>query len=88
MYDEQVQHCLLKQLESAPSTLDINPKEAATCLASRAETMSLDLNNFSPFAKEAQLANQPHTTGGKPDDITVLVAQYKGFPTLNENKIL
>lgn len=47
---------------------------AADSLANLARTLALDPSYLSPFAKQARMQEGLHVTGGKPDDITVLVA--------------
>ncbi len=48
--------------------------QASNCLARTAEQLSYRKDYDSPFAKNAREANRNHP-GGKPDDITVIVAQ-------------
>jgi protein phosphatase PTC7 len=46
----------------------------ADSLANLARTLSFDPNYLSPFAKQARMQEGIEVIGGKPDDITVLVA--------------
>eukprot|EP00347_Sterkiella_histriomuscorum_P001980 403369931 len=80
MYDKDIKTCIRQYLNHEGKSAigkDLDVKQAATCLAAKAEQMSNDVNNFSPFANAAKQAGKEHTTGGKPDDITVIVAQFK-----------
>jgi hypothetical protein len=52
----------------------INTSAIAECIAKKSEEKSLQQNYFSPFARGAQEAGVGYR-GGKPDDITVIVAQ-------------
>lgn len=49
-------------------------QSAADSLANLARTLAFDPSYLSPFAKQARMQEGLHVTGGKPDDITVLVA--------------
>lgn len=53
-----------------------DPNAAAVCLANKAEEMSLHETYLSPFAKGAKESGKKYQ-GGKPDDITVIVAQIE-----------
>ena len=50
------------------------PEAAASGVAQFARSRSSDPHHASPFAHGATLAGWPNMHGGKPDDITVLVA--------------
>lgn len=52
----------------------INTLESSKALAEEAERLSKDKEYLSPFSKKAR-ENQLNYTGGKPDDITIIVAQ-------------
>lgn len=54
------------------SSLD-GVQAVADSLASLAQAYAFDPSYVSPFAKEARVQGLPFT-GGKPDDITVLIA--------------
>ncbi len=56
------------------STGKLNTVEASKALAEKAELLSNDKDYLSPFSKKAR-ENQLNYTGGKPDDITIIVAQ-------------
>jgi hypothetical protein len=58
----------------------IRPEELAQVLVEEAYEKSQDKTYLSPFAKKAQENKKPYL-GGKPDDITVIVA----LVTNNEN---
>lgn len=49
-------------------------QSVADSLANLASSLSYDPNYFSPFAKQAKEEEGIEAVGGKPDDITVLVA--------------
>lgn len=78
VYDEDLLTCLYPQLDKNTKTLR-NLEEAATCLADLAEKHGYDRTYFSPFAKEAR-EHRRYYMGGKADDITVVVAQFKLRP--------
>jgi hypothetical protein len=59
----------------------IKPDDLAKELVEEAYEKSLDKNYFSPFAKKAQ-ENKKYYLGGKPDDISVIVAHV----TLSNNE--
>ena len=52
----------------------LNTDDSAKALANEAEILSKDKGYLSPFSKKAREHNF-HYTGGKPDDITIIVAQ-------------
>jgi protein phosphatase PTC7 len=55
----------------------VNPMELAVTITNLARNYSLDMERESPFAKAAKLSGKGYPsyyTGGKPDDITVVVA--------------
>ena len=52
----------------------INTESAASDIAFVAEKQSNDKNYMSPFARKAKEQNLRYS-GGKPDDITIIVAQ-------------
>jgi hypothetical protein len=60
-----------------------NIEEASKDIANEAERLSNDIKYNSPFAKKAK-ENKMRYYGGKPDDITVVVAQF--FSRENEIK--
>ena len=71
MYNGNIALCLQTLLRKDQT---IDATEAATCIANKTQKMAQDESYFSPFAKAALEAKQEHT-GGKVDDITVVVAQ-------------
>jgi protein phosphatase PTC7 len=56
-------------------------QSVADSLANLARTLSFDPNYLSPFAKQARIEEGIEVIGGKPDDITVLVAIVSLAPT-------
>ena len=54
----------------------LNANDASQILASEAEILSNDKKYLSPFSKKARENNITYT-GGKPDDITIIVAQIQ-----------
>ena len=70
LYDSDIQTCLQPQVDH--HGLLKNVQEAADCLAKKTEQVAYDPNYLSPFARAAIEASKLHT-GGKPDDITVVV---------------
>jgi len=72
LYIKDIKLCLQPQIDSNGFLSDL--QEAANCLAEKSEKLGDDSTYFSPFAKNARDENI-HFTGGKADDITVIVAQ-------------
>ncbi len=66
LFDEDLVKCI--------DNPNVEPQSAATCLAERAQALSLDKSYDSPFAKNARAAGRSHP-GGKKDDITVVVSR-------------
>ena len=54
----------------------LNTNDTAKALATEAELFSNDKSYLSPFSKKARENNLSYT-GGKPDDITIIVAQIQ-----------
>jgi hypothetical protein len=66
---------MLKQLNKANKNGDlVDINLFAKIIATEAENVSTDKNYNSPFAKKARKENL-YYMGGKPDDISVIVAQ-------------
>ena len=79
LYTADILECLLPQYSGTYSTSTVtgllrDVQAAATCIASRSEEKSNQTSYLSPFARGAMEAGVPFR-GGKPDDITVIVAQ-------------
>lgn len=72
LYLEQVQE-IVKALGERPGLQQI--KEAAEAIAEKAKKQSGDPKFESPFALESRKLKGTRWSGGKPDDITVLVSQ-------------
>jgi protein phosphatase PTC7 len=75
MYDEDLLPCLLAQIRQSNDNKFMidDPNKAADCLAKQAYDLSKKPNYMSPFAKTARESFNIYS-GGKPDDITVIVA--------------
>jgi serine/threonine protein phosphatase PrpC len=79
LFNEDIVTCIYPQYKSHQQSRHLtgelaNPTAAAECLAKKAEIKSNNPNYLSPFARGAQEVGVPYQ-GGKPDDITVIVAQ-------------
>ena len=63
-------------LEAAATGIEqgLHPKEVAWSLAQEAYHISLDREAVTPFMEECRKAGKSHS-GGKPDDITVIVSR-------------
>ena len=70
LFNEDIIGCLTKAADAA----SFDTEQASTCIAKTAEMMSFRKEYDSPFAKNAREAGRNHP-GGKPDDITVIVAE-------------
>jgi protein phosphatase PTC7 len=68
------------------NTGKLNTTEASKALAEKAELLSNDKDYLSPFSKKAR-ENQLNYIGGKPDDITIIVAQIY-LKEQNESKMI
>lgn len=64
----------------------LNTNEAAKALAAEAEIKSKDKCYLSPFSKKAREHNFNYT-GGKPDDITIIVAQIQYDKEQKDKKV-
>jgi protein phosphatase PTC7 len=77
LYHEDLLTCIYPQYEKGASRYDTgfvkDPRLAAECMAKKSEEKSYQQFYFSPFARGAQEAGIGYR-GGKPDDITVIVA--------------
>ncbi|KDP38810.1 hypothetical protein JCGZ_04967 [Jatropha curcas] len=67
---------ITKILEKADGKNEVSAEELAWRIVERALFNSVDEEYHSPFAREAEMAGYLHT-GGKYDDITVIVCQFK-----------
>ena len=78
LYDADIHACLAPSIQAKKGLTDvfelINASAVATCMASKAYTLSKDRRYMSPFAQGASKVRQFYM-GGKEDDITVIVAQ-------------
>ncbi len=65
------------------NNLDIlrDDKKLAQNIARKAQKLSLDKNYISPFSKKSR-ENNIYRSGGKPDDITVVVSRIN-YSSLN-----
>ena len=71
LFNEDILQCIRKS-RSTTETLD--NLAASTCIAKTAEMLSFNKGYDSPFSVNAREAGRNHP-GGKPDDITVIVAE-------------
>lgn len=71
LFDEDIKQCI----RANHSNVD----RIADCVATYAEFLSYQKNHVSPFTDSALKHNLPkdENLGGKPDDITVIIAQIK-----------
>lgn len=74
VFDNVPDHMLLNELSNVQGETDpVKLQLVANSIAFMARKLAFDQNFMSPFAKSAR-ANGIHAIGGKPDDITVLLA--------------
>jgi len=73
LFNEDILLCLDKAYKGPEQSM-MPQAQASNCLARTAEQLSYRKDYDSPFAKNAREANRNHP-GGKPDDITVIVAE-------------
>ena len=74
LFNEDIMMCLNKAYDKRMSDKATSSEaQASNCLARTAEQLSYRKDYDSPFAKNAREAGRNHP-GGKPDDITVIVA--------------
>ncbi len=74
LFNDDILNCLNKAFGPTSSDKSMVPEaQASNCLARTAEQLSYRKDYDSPFAKNAREAQRNHP-GGKPDDITVIVA--------------
>jgi protein phosphatase PTC7 len=84
LWDNMEVEDLLKEinyLSAKFNTLNIDTNYLSKIISQRAEELSRDVNHYSPFARKAIENKYRNFSGGKPDDITVIVAQI-----LNEDR--
>lgn len=77
MIEPHFQLCLNSYLDRESLNI-IDIKSVADCMSMQAEILGYDPNYNSPFAIEARNHGKKFT-GGKADDITVIVAQIKNY---------
>ena len=78
LFDEQImEHCIEPKIAAGGHLKDIN--DAALCVSSLAEVWSYSKTHVSPYTQSAMDhgKKKEDELGGKPDDITVIVAQIK-----------
>ncbi len=78
LWDNMEIEDILKEINSVSkksNTIYLNTHFVAKNISERAEELSRDVNHYSPFAKRAIEYKYKNFFGGKPDDITVIVAQ-------------
>ncbi len=78
VFDEQIIDQCLKPHMQASGDLP-KPEDAALCISSLAESISYSETIVTPWTENATAAGKDRkkNTGGKEDDITVIVAQVK-----------
>lgn len=69
LYEQEITSIVLKYLQA-----NINPQETAKLLARRAQDVGKSSSERSPFADAAQAAGYVGYTGGKLDDVAVIVS--------------
>ncbi|XP_043697727.1 probable protein phosphatase 2C BIPP2C1 [Telopea speciosissima] len=69
LYEQEIKTIVSKSLEAS-----LKPKEIAAFLASRAQEVGKSASVMSPFADAARAAGYTRDTGGKLDDVTVIVS--------------
>ncbi|XP_015893518.3 probable protein phosphatase 2C BIPP2C1 isoform X1 [Ziziphus jujuba] len=69
LYEQEITSIVSKALES-----NVKPEDIAECLADRAQAVGRSSSMRSPFADAAQAAGYVRYTGGKLDDVTVIVS--------------
>lgn len=77
LFDEDIQHCVKSQLKNQKL---LNLQHVSNCISTFAEVKGYDADYLSPFAMEARKTGRKRyskSVGGKPDDITVIVAQVQ-----------
>ena len=82
LYEEQIQACINPYLLTSGHMRDV--QAASNCISTYAEFVSYDEKYLSPFFTEARKDSDPKIrdkykdrTGGKEDDITIIVSQVK-----------
>jgi protein phosphatase PTC7 len=65
----------VNRLSIKNNSLNLDTESIAKLLSENAEEFSRDKNYYSPFAKRAKQNRYKNYLGGKPDDITVIIAQ-------------
>lgn len=73
LFDNMDESLILQELLNLQDYKEESLKATATRIAEQALELSYDSDYMSPFAKQAK-ENGYHVTGGKPDDITVLLS--------------
>ena len=77
VFDEGISECLMASLVvvlSGGVHLKLDDVQAASdCIATKAESLGMEEDYYSPFAKSAE-AHGMRWLGGKQDDISVIVA--------------
>uniref|UniRef100_H2YPQ3 Protein phosphatase n=1 Tax=Ciona savignyi TaxID=51511 RepID=H2YPQ3_CIOSA len=77
LFDNMPDHAILKELSTLKDSQYESIKRTVWNLAEQARDLSYDPDYFSPFAKQAR-KNGYNVTGGKPDDITILLSIVTG----------
>ena len=79
LYDHEMIDRCLKPMLSGPNGDIPRPQDVASCIATHAELTSYEQTKHVPFTDHAIECkkNAKKYLGGKPDDITCIVAQIK-----------
>ncbi|XP_028396562.1 protein phosphatase PTC7 homolog [Dendronephthya gigantea] len=81
LFDNLTEKQILDEVSKLKDNSANSIQSVAESLANLARTLSFDPNYLSPFAKQARMQEGIEAIGGKPDDITVLVAIVSLAPT-------
>nr|XP_018667237.1 protein phosphatase PTC7 homolog [Ciona intestinalis] len=77
LFDNMPDHAILKELARLKDNQYESIKQTVWNIAEQARDLSYDPDYLSPFAKQARKNGYP-VTGGKPDDITILLSIVTG----------
>ncbi|KAJ4966063.1 hypothetical protein NE237_017912 [Protea cynaroides] len=78
LYEQEIETIVSKSLEA-----NLKTKEIAGFLASRAQEVGMSASLMSPFADAARAAGYKGETGGKLDDVTVIVSFVQRSPNFH-----
>ena len=81
IFDNLTEKQMINEISKLKDNTPESLQSVADSLANLARMLSFDPNYLSPFAKQARIQEGIEVIGGKPDDITVLVAIVSLAPT-------